>query len=167
MSEVATQTHRRFDQSTIQPRCTWSNEVAWLGNARNYGQQTIGRDYNLVCTTVMLSSASCRHSFRSFKPWLGRSQSRTFVQTSQKLFPRISRTVSERAMDVAQAPASRHAEMDIVRTFCERVGRPPIRRQVAVCTPVWLSFLLIHPWSIVLFVWILGCLRTGCRADTA
>lgn len=115
--------------------------------------------------TIMLSSTSCRHSFRSFKPWLGRSQSRTFVQTPQKWFPRISRNVSAGAMDAA--PASRHAGMDSVRTFCERVGRPPIRRQVAVCNPVSLSFLLIHPWSIVLFVWILGCLRTGCRADTA
>ncbi|KAG8214980.1 hypothetical protein J3R82DRAFT_8383 [Butyriboletus roseoflavus] len=74
--------------------------------------------------------SSCRHSIRSPKLWLGRTQSRTFAQTSQKWFPRISRNVSGRAINEA-TPTSRHAGTESVRTFCERVGRPRIRRQVA------------------------------------
>ncbi|KAF8547476.1 hypothetical protein OG21DRAFT_1527129 [Imleria badia] len=78
----------------------------------------------------MLWTPTCRHSFRSFNPWLGRTQSRLFVQTSQKRFPRISRNVSGGPLDAAPASA-RAAAVENVRTFCERVGRPPIRRQVA------------------------------------
>ncbi|KAN0088917.1 hypothetical protein V8E55_005974 [Tylopilus felleus] len=74
----------------------------------------------------MLWFTTCRHSFRSFHPHLARTHSRTFVQTSQNYLPRISRNVSGRV-----TPASRATGTDNVQPFCERVGRPPIRRQVA------------------------------------
>lgn len=76
----------------------------------------------------MLWFTTCRHSFRSFHPHLARTHSRTFVQTSQNYLPRISRNVSGRV-----TPASRATGTDNVQPFCERVGRPPIRRQVAAC----------------------------------
>lgn len=79
-------------------------------------------------TLVMLWTTSCRRPSRCFNPWLGRTHSRSLVQTSRNLFPRISRHVSGRAVD--PSPAS--PRLDNVRTFCERVSRPPIRKQVAV-----------------------------------
>ncbi|KAI9457180.1 hypothetical protein HD554DRAFT_2143408 [Boletus coccyginus] len=77
----------------------------------------------------MLWTTTCRHPFRSFNPWLGRTPNRTFVQTSRKWFPRVSRNVS--GGPINDASTSRPAGVDSVRTFCERVGRPPIRNQVA------------------------------------
>ncbi|KAG9318935.1 hypothetical protein JVU11DRAFT_1049 [Chiua virens] len=80
----------------------------------------------------MLCTTSRRLSLRSFKlnPSLGRTQSRTFFRSSQKCLPRVSRNVSGNLTSDA-APAFRPDGTDGIRTFCERVGRPPILKQVA------------------------------------
>ena len=106
-----------------------TNLQGWRTEKRNVVEHT---RLSLV-TTVMLWTTSCRHSLRSFNPWLGRVNSRTFANTPRNWLPRASRNVSDKAIDAAQASASRPSRTDDVRAFYERVSRPPMRKQVMVC----------------------------------